>query len=170
MATKLKFRTPFNKVRCGLSFEGTESRTEQSHKNECDINNIISKYDRTGLVTHRNEYRGQYGFASQQTFEDAMLVVARAQSMFNDLPAKVRDRFNHDPGQFLKFVQDDKNADELVKMGLATNKDDIASKTPQIDPAELRQALTKALDGAGIAGTGKDDEKSSDKKEPSKEG
>ena len=40
--------------------------------------------------------------------------------MFLDLPAKVRDRFKNDPGQFLEFATDPSNVDELVKMGLAT--------------------------------------------------
>ena len=35
--------------------------TEQAHKDECDVNNIIKKYDKTGLINHVSKISAMYG-------------------------------------------------------------------------------------------------------------
>lgn len=50
----------------------------------------------------------------------AMDVVNRAREQFEQLPVEVRDRFNYNPYRFMEYVTNDKNKEELVKMGLAT--------------------------------------------------
>jgi phage internal scaffolding protein len=47
-----------------------------------------------------------------------MNFIAEAQSMFNDLPSSIRDRFANDPGTFLDFCSNDVNRKELAQMGL----------------------------------------------------
>lgn len=96
------------------------SMTKQSFKNECDINNILKKHAKTGLINHVNQYEGNYDVATSLDFKQAMDLVTSAQQMFDDLPSSVRDRFQNDPAQFLDFVQNPDNAQEMVKMGLAT--------------------------------------------------
>lgn len=103
----------------GISFVGTPSRTKQSFLKECDINNIMAKYQKTGAITHLQNHQGQYGFASSESFTDSMQIVAKAQSLFNDLPSTIRSKFNQDPGAFLEFVQNSENEAELIEMGLA---------------------------------------------------
>lgn len=94
-------------------------RTKQSMKEECDINTIMARYVRTGTVAHVAKYGGSYGFASAQSFQDAINVVKKAEQMFSELPAKVRARFRNQPAEFLAFVQDEKNTAEAVELGLA---------------------------------------------------
>lgn len=50
----------------------------------------------------------------------AMDIVSKAREQFDQLPVEVRDRFNYNPYRFMEFVTNDKNKEELVKMGLAT--------------------------------------------------
>lgn len=133
-----------------------ESQTEQSHKDECDINNIVYRFQKGEVLEHRNEHRGEYGYATAETFNEAMNVVTKGMSMFEDLPSHIREKFKNDPAQFLEYVQNDKNAKEMVKLGLATSITDTASQTPQIDPTTLRTALADALKT-----TSKNDEKTS---------
>jgi len=96
-----------------------ESMTHQSFKEECDINTIMAKYKRTGLITHVNEHQGQYGqFVDVQDYQTSMNQIIDAQNAFMELPAALRKRFNNDAGDFLAFVQDPKNADEMVDLGL----------------------------------------------------
>jgi phage internal scaffolding protein len=136
MTSNIQFQTPYNRKRCPIDLsEG--GRTEQSHKSECDINNIIRKYDKTGLLVHRNEHRGEYGFVDARTYTECMNVVAKAKTMFEELPAKARDKFGGDPARFLDFVQNPNNAEAMVQMGLAHNLKDIASQTIQKDKADL---------------------------------
>ncbi len=97
-------------------------RTEQSHKDECDINFIVKRFEKTGVITHRNNNQGSYGIATGIEFQESMDLVVEAQNMFDELPAALRRRFGHDPALFLDYVQDEKNTDEMVKLGLARAK------------------------------------------------
>ena len=64
-----------------------ESKTEQSHKKECDMNYILREYSKTGFIRHSKENEGRYDDVGVQDFQQAMLVVANANSMFESLPA-----------------------------------------------------------------------------------
>lgn len=95
------------------------SRVKQSFVPECDINNIMKRYEKDGIITHVARYNGEYGaFAGVPEFHDAMNRVIEAEAMFMSLPAAVRSRFRNDPASFIEFATDDKNKDELRKMGL----------------------------------------------------
>lgn len=107
--------------RVQISF-ADEGRTLQSSQDECNINLIMSKYAKTGMVDHLSRYGSEYGFASSVDFHEAMNIVAKADQMFSDLPAKARARFGGDPAAFLEFVQDEENFEEAVFLGLADPK------------------------------------------------
>jgi phage internal scaffolding protein len=137
----MKFKKAYDSVRYQTVMSG-ESLTEQSHKASTDINNIVNKYARTGVLEHRNEYRGEYGFCDGKTFQEAMFTVQKARDMFNELPSHVRQKFDQNPAKFLDFVQNPENAKQMVEMGLATSTDDIASKTIQKDRSDVKYEET----------------------------
>lgn len=56
------------------------SMTHQSFKDECEINNIVDKYTRTGILTHLKRGEPQYGDAPDQTFFEAACVHAEIRS------------------------------------------------------------------------------------------
>ncbi len=95
-----------------------DTRTKQSMAAECNINNIMKKYQKTGAVSHLAKHGAEYGFATELDFSQSMRVVAKAQSMFEDLPSSIRTKFSNDPGQFLAFVQDTDNLEEMADLGL----------------------------------------------------
>lgn len=95
------------------------SLTRQSFSDECDINNIMARFEKTGIIEHLNQHQGTYGdFTLITDYHSALLQVIDAQNSFNSLPSKLRAQFNNDPGLFLTFVQDPDNIPELEKMGL----------------------------------------------------
>lgn len=96
--------------------------TKQAFKDECNINKIIAKYQKTGAITHLNKNAPQYGYATSLDFREALEVVKEGQRLFDELPANIRKICDHDPAKFLEFVQDPKNKDQLVELGLATSK------------------------------------------------
>lgn len=112
------------------------SMTHQSHKDECDINNIMRKFEKFGVLEHRNNYQGQYGdfTAVPQDYQEAMSSVLAAQEMFLELPSKIRRRFGNDPGAFLDFATDPQNGSEMVAMGLADKRAIEEPKTPSAAP------------------------------------
>ena len=116
----VKSRGPYDKPkRVSISYLEAETKTKQSFRDECDINSIMARHQRTGAITHLQNHQGQYGFASGIDFHESMNIVTKAQSMFNELPSSIRTKFENSPAKFLDFVQEPKNADELVSLGLA---------------------------------------------------
>lgn len=99
------------------------SRTKQSMVAECDINNILKQYKRTGMIAHINAQaaQGQYiDLPSDQDFQESLNIVMRAEESFATLPSKVRARFGNDPQEFLAFMADPANQDEMISLGLGT--------------------------------------------------
>lgn len=101
------------KLNCG------EGRTKQSMKDETDINLIMAKYQKTGMVNFVNKNQGEYLDVPNIDFHEAMNAIKDANNMFGDMPSTIRKRFNNDPGEFLDFVHDPANVDEIYEMGLA---------------------------------------------------
>lgn len=125
--SKTKFRSLYGeKIKVALKFEDV-SLTKQSMKDECDINNVLKRYETTGVLPDYIKENPQYGdFSDVGTFQEAMDTINRSMEQFNMLSAKVRDRFANDPVKFLAFVNDAQNIDEMVSLGLATKRPESA--------------------------------------------
>ncbi len=113
-----------------------KGRTKQSMKDECDINKIMAKYQKTGAIAHVNRHGAEYGFATSDDFATAMRTVTVAQEMFDGLPSTIRNRFANNPGAFLDFVQDSNNKAEGQTLGLwpadPENLKQTASEKPNV--------------------------------------
>lgn len=99
-------------------------RTKQQFVEQCDINNIVKQFTKTGQFSHlsANLANGRYAeLPDPIEFQDSMNLVIQAENAFASLPSKVRSRFGNDPSEFLAFMSDPANQDEAIKMGLATD-------------------------------------------------
>lgn len=114
-----------------------ESMTQQQYKKDCDINEIVRKYEKTGEFTHRTKKQGVYGdFTEITNYQEMLHTVNRAQEAFMLLPAQTRARFENDPAKLLEFIQDPQNNEEAIKLGLkernnTTNKPDLMENATQ---------------------------------------
>ncbi len=124
------------KQRQTITFPET-GRTKISMQAECDINNIMKKYQKTGVLDFVNTHQAQYGDATGIDFQNAMQRVAKSREMFADLPSSIRKRFDNDPAQFLDFVNDANNAEEARKMGLI--RDRRVAKAPKEPESSKRR-------------------------------
>ena len=79
--------------RVSISFPA-KGRTRQSFTKECDINNILKGYEKSGAISHFTRHEPRYGFATGIDFQGAMEIVTEADAMFMDLPANLRARFD----------------------------------------------------------------------------
>lgn len=96
----------------GVVFTGA-SMTQQHFKDECDINNIIDLYTRTGeLPVNANElrYADVSSFTDYTTMRAAM---AQADADFLELPSSVRERYHHDVAEFLDAIATDEGRREF---------------------------------------------------------
>lgn len=96
-----------------------KGRTKQAHKQETDINFIMKKYQKTGLVNFVNRHQGEYMEVDPIDFQQAMEMVTNANTMFADLPSNLRSRFNNSPKEFYEFVNSEANVEEIYSLGLA---------------------------------------------------
>lgn len=96
-----------------------DGRTKQSDGKDVDINTIIKRYTKTGLLDSVREDPAIYADVSQ--FGDYRSMVDKitlAKNLFMGLPSDIRTRFSNDPALFVSFMGDEKNRDEAVKLGL----------------------------------------------------
>ena len=94
--TKHKTRRKVGR-RVTTTFSGN-SLTEQSHRDSCNINKIMKRYERTGVIDHINRHQPVYGdFSDIGDYQVHLDTVIRAESLFMELPATVRKEFDNDP-------------------------------------------------------------------------
>lgn len=131
-----KFRTAYGPKKISeILFRDEEGNhdglTEQHHKEACDIYSIIKRADRTGLLDHVNATQGHYGdYTEVNEYQEALNIVIHAQDSFSALPAHIRKRFGNDPGEYIEFVTNPENLEEMQKLGLAIP----APKVDEIPP------------------------------------
>lgn len=100
-----------------------ESRTQQQFKDEVNINKIVAKYKKSGVYDRIVANQGIYADLTQiPDFQMCQDKIAKAKQGFDLLPSEMRKRFHNDPAELIEFLQDDKNYEEAVKLGLVTQK------------------------------------------------
>lgn len=115
---------------------GGKSLTKQAHKDEVDINQILRKHERGLIVDHLNQHQGSYGnFIDAPDYHTALNRINDANAAFMTIPADIRARFHNDAAEFLDFVQDPSNLDEMREMGLAPKQrpEDVPTP-PTVEP------------------------------------
>lgn len=114
------FRTNYNTYPTPFECVG-ESMTQQSFKDECDLNVLLAGYKHSPMPFAIPA--GNYGDFSEITdFQGAHDAIQAARDAFAELPARVRERFHNDPAAFLQFAENPQNLNELARMGLAEIK------------------------------------------------
>lgn len=119
----------------GVQCTEAEKRTKQHFTDDCDINKILDKFSRTGILPESKPK--MYGdFTNVQDYVTAFGIVQNAHIQFGNLDADIRARFHNDPSEFLNFATNENNAEEMVKLGLATKRPVEALKTQSEAKAE----------------------------------
>lgn len=96
-----------------------ESLTKQSFRDEADINVIMKRYAASGDLPGFNAAQGRYGdFSSVPDYHECLNRVREAEASFMRLPAEIRAKFAHDPGELLAAALDESRWPELEELGL----------------------------------------------------
>lgn len=147
------FRTPYN---CEDPIEWTNQTaleckdptlTQQHFKDECDINILYARYLETNEMPQVLDGLSYGNFEGIFDFQTAMNSVRQAQGMFDQLPARIKNRFDNDPGKLLNFLNDQDNRDEAIFLGL------LQKPTDQIPPREDLPTTTTPKPGSEDPGT-----------------
>lgn len=117
-----------------------KSRTQQHHLDEVNIHNIVGKRERMGIAVWNTHYARQLEYfkdTTLPTFHEAMNVITNAETVFEQVPSGIRSQFHNDPSEFLDFMLDPANKDDIAAYGFTTEYLDDAPVT--LSDAEKRQ-------------------------------
>lgn len=126
----------------GIKFD-QPSQTLQSFKDDADINCIIARFENTGVLVDPTvpvSRTPQFGdYSDMPSYHEAQNVIVAANNAFNDLSAKIRERFGNDPAAYFDFVQSLKEGSEdyaeAIRLGIIDKPLDGTLKVPS-GPAE----------------------------------
>lgn len=97
------------------------SMTDQSFEKDCDVNEIVRKFSKTGQISHLRKSPGVFAdLTAVSDLLNAFEVVATAKTMFAEMPAEVRRKFHNDPLILESWLSDPKNTEEAIDLGLLT--------------------------------------------------
>lgn len=83
---------------------GGPSMARQEFKEECDVNEIMARYEATGVLPNVGE-PFYFDFTTLPTdMREAMEIMRAGNEAFYTLPAKVRKEFDNDPARFVDFA------------------------------------------------------------------
>jgi phage internal scaffolding protein len=106
------------------------SMTKQSHAERLDVNNIIKRYNRTGVLQQATDFEGVYGEFTSYDLREAIEKVEKSNQIFMEVPSEIRARFENDPGAFIDFATNPTNVHQMRDWGLAKPE---PKKTPNVD-------------------------------------
>lgn len=105
--------------------------TKQSFRDEVDVNQILDKYARTGVLPVNGRAPMFGDFSSLPSFLDAQILVRKAEDGFLKLSPDVRARFDNSPAKLLAFLDDPQNREEAVKLGILEAKEPVKAEVPK---------------------------------------
>lgn len=98
---------------------GDKGKTKQSFAKDANINSIVKRFEKTGLLTHVSAMKGAYADVSDLVdYRKCLDIVAEARGLFLALPADLRQKFDNDPAKMVDFLDDPTNAASAADMGL----------------------------------------------------
>lgn len=142
--SKLKVRNRHSAIRVPKKHH-SPTLTEQHHAKACDINTIMAKYVKTGLVEHISRYQPQYGDVTATEFKESMDTVANVITEFEELPAFVRAHYRN-PENYLHAISTKEGVEELRSLrpsGMQYDDEGVreTAQKPQKSPQEASQPI-----------------------------
>lgn len=129
-----------------MSFKNSKSLTEQCHKDEVKIQNILGRY-RRGLPIPPSGRQPFYAdMVGAPDFYEAQRFLAETASMFEEVPAQVRAYFGNDPGKYLAFISNPDNAEQMKEFGIDSSH--VENPPQPLTHAEFQHDIIDAINNA----------------------
>lgn len=114
----MKFNTRFTREHKAPRIVISEpSLTKQSFAKEADINTIVGRVIKGGIVP-QGDRKPQYGDFVGLDYRAMQDRIAQVNQSFAELPSDLRRRFDNDPQALLDFIGNPENEAEAVELGL----------------------------------------------------
>lgn len=116
------------------------SLTEQCHKDSCDIDVILKRYQQTGFLVdplQQTDRTPSFGdFSDMEGYQEYQNRLISIKEHFEALPSRIRLLFGNDVGNYLQAMNDPRRTDELIDLGLlkrATTNEQTPSNISPLD-------------------------------------
>lgn len=106
------------------------SLAQQQFLEESNILTIVERFHLTGEIPQVLKLPQSGDYTGVFDFQTAMNAVAQATQAFSQLPYNIRDRFNNDPQKYFEFCTTEENAEEAIRLGLATKPPTVVKPEP----------------------------------------
>jgi len=102
------------------TFDESQDRCKQSFKDECDINKIVARINKTGIdpFADRVAMMQHLDLTEIPDYQEIQNQIAVMKTYFDSLPSDLRLRFNNDYATFAEYALNHENLTEMAKMGL----------------------------------------------------
>ena len=128
-----RFKSTFERNRVITDYSSQPSLTKSEFKDECDINNVVKRALRTGVLPGVDREALYGDFSQVEDYATAQIKIAEAKSEFEQLPSSIKEKFDNDVANLLDFVDDPENEAEAIKLGLLPEQ---VEQIKEIEPQE----------------------------------
>lgn len=126
-----------------------KSLTQQQFKDESNINVLFGRYLETGEIP-QVEGMAFGDFTGIYDFQTAMNAVRTAEESFQQLPARIKNRFDNNPQRLVEFLGDPENREEAEFLKIVKPRtDDTPPETPAMAPGSA--SATKSAPSAATS-------------------
>jgi len=133
---------------------GPIERTKQSFKKECDVNNIVKTFNRTGILPSPNQRQPTYGdFSAAMELQEAINLSRQAQEDFAKLPSRIRELCGNSAVTYLEMLADEGAMSVLEKAGYRINKPEPAKTDPAGGGGNATTQTAAAPSPSGVSQT-----------------
>lgn len=101
-----------------VDFSNSPSRTKSEFAKEADINTIVRKAKKTGVLPSGTRQPMYGDFSNSYSFYKQQNAIAQANAEFMELPSDLRAKFGNNVANLLDYLQDPENKAEAIELGL----------------------------------------------------
>jgi hypothetical protein len=105
------------------------SLTQQHYKDKTDINKIMEKVRKKGIMPPAGELMVA-DFSEIPDLHTMLQKTRKVNDAFMRLPPEVRNNFRNDPERFIKYMSDPEKKDEQIKLGLRLKEPEKVKEEP----------------------------------------
>lgn len=130
-----KLRHAYSPSQGGVTTFQGKSKTKQSFKDECDVNNIVKRhYSPGGEFDVVKFSEAIVELPDNLNYHEALNQVIAADQAFLELPSEIRSVHENDPGKFLAFMESEPYLSRQVDLLGREIVQETASETVESKP------------------------------------
>jgi hypothetical protein len=128
-----------------LSFVGDPGKTEQSHKDICEISYILGQHAKAGLKPALMPH-DVLDLTALPDYQTCLNSVLKIDDLFDTLSVDIKSEFDHDPARLMAALRDPSQEGRLVELGVLNAR---VKPTEGIPPVDEGKTPNPAEGGGG---------------------